>query len=343
VKHTETGNVNNLKSFPKEDTIEWLLGNDNPSVRYFTLRDIQGYSKRKKEVIASKKNIMTSGVVPKILAKQKSGGYWGKPEDFYERSKYRGTVWNLIILAELGADKKDERIKETCEFILKWSQDRKSGGFAHIGSQKNGGKHSGVIPCLTGNILWSLIRFGYLNDPRVKKGIKWITTYQRFDDKVKEAPTGWPYDTWKNCWGRHTCHMGVVKAMKALAEITKSRRTKAVNRTIEEGAEYLLKHHIFKRSRNLEKVSKPQWLKFGFPLMYQSDALEVMEILTRLGYRDDRMQEALNLIISKQDKEGRWNLENTFNGRYLVSIEQKDKTSKWITLKALRVLKWYYE
>jgi hypothetical protein len=77
--------------------------------------------------------------------------------------------------------------------------------------------------------------------------------------------------------------------------------------------------------------------------MYQSDALEVMDILTRLGYKDDRMQEALDLIISKQNKDGIWNLENTFNGRYLTRIEQKDKPSKWITLNALRVLKNYYD
>ncbi|UCE39595.1 MAG: nitrogen fixation protein NifH [Thermoplasmata archaeon] len=341
-KHSKASKVSNWKSFLKNDPVQWLLEPDNPSVRYFTLRDIQGISDKNKDVITAKKEIMTEGLVPKILAKQKAGGYWGKPEDFYERSKYRGTVWNFIILAELGADGNDKRIKLTSEFILKWSQDKRSGGFAHQGSKYNGGQHSGVIPCLTGNLLWSLIRFGYLNDPRIKKGIRWITTYQRFDDKIKVAPTGWPYDRWKNCWGRHSCHMGVVKIMKALAEIPKSKRTKAVNRTIEEGAEYLLKHHIYKRSRNLKKVSKPQWVKFGFPLMYQSDAMEVMGILTRLGFRDDRMQEALDLILSKQNEEGKWNLENTFNGRYLVNIEHKDKPSKWVTMNAIKVLKQYY-
>jgi hypothetical protein len=330
------------KSVLEGDPIQWLLEEDNPSVRYFTLKEILGRSERNKEVVSAKGAIMEEGIVPKILEKQNKGGYWGKPEDFYERSKYRGTVWNLIILAELGADPKDQRIKDTCEFILKWSQDRKSGGFAHIGSKGNGGYHSGVIPCLTGNMMWSMIRFGYLNDPRIKNGINWVNKYQRFDDKVKDAPKGWPYDNWKTCWGRHSCHMGVVKTIKALSEIPERRKTKAVKRTLDEGAEYLLKHHIFKRSRNLAKVSKPQWLKFGFPLMYQSDALEVMEILTGLGYKDERMQDALDLILSKQNKKGRWNLEYTFNGRYLTKIEQKDKPSKWVTLKAIRALKNYY-
>jgi hypothetical protein len=333
--------MGNWKSVLEGDPINWLLEEDNPSVRYYTLKDILGKTEKNKEVETAKKAIMTKGTVPKILKKQKPGGFWGKPEDFYERSKYRGTVWNFIILAEMGADPKDKRITDTCEFILKWSQNRESGGFAHVGSKRSGGYRSGVIPCLTGNMLWGLIRFGYLNDPRVKKGIRWITTYQRFDDKIKIAPKGWPYDQWKNCWGRHSCHMGVVKTMKALAEIPKSKRTKAVKGTIEEGVEYLLKHHIYKRSRNLEKVSKPSWLNFGFPLMYQSDALEVLDILLRLGFKDKRMKSAWDLILSKQDENGRWKLESTFNGRFLVSIEHKDKPSKWVTLKALSVLKKY--
>jgi hypothetical protein len=343
MKRLEGLKVKDWKSVIKSNPVDWLLEEDNPSVRYFTLKDILKKTQKNKDVVAARKEIHTKGLVPRILDRQKDGGYWGKPEDFYERSKYRGTVWNFIILAEMGANPKDKRIKDTGEFILKWSQDKRSGGFAHMGSKYNGGQHSGVIPCLTGNMLWSLIRFGYINDPRIKKGINWITTYQRFDDKVKVAPKGWPYDRWKNCWGRHSCHMGVVKTMKALAEIPKTKRTKSVKKTLEEGAEYLLKHHIFKRSRNLNKISKPTWITFGFPLMYQSDALEVMDILTRLGYKDKRMKDALDLIISKQNKDGRWNLENTFNGRYLFNIEQKGKPSKWVTLNAIRTLKQYYD
>ncbi|MHB8278682.1 MAG: hypothetical protein ACYDIA_13655 [Candidatus Humimicrobiaceae bacterium] len=76
--------------------------------------------------------------------------------------------------------------------------------------------------------------------------------------------------------------------------------------------------------------------------MYQTDALEILGILTQLGYKDERMQEAINVLISKQDDQGRWKLENTFNGRFQVNIEQKGKPSKWITLNALRVLKQFY-
>jgi len=334
--------MSDWKSLLRADPTFWLLEEDNPSVRYFTLTNILEKSEKNPEVKRAKIEIMETGAVPKILAKQKNEGYWEAPENFYIKSKYKGTVWQLIILAELGANGKDERIRKACEFILENSQDRESGGFSYRRGEKGGGWHGGVLPCLTGNMVWSLIRFGYLDDQRVQRGINWIITYQRFDDGIKEVPKGWPYDKLKKCWGRHTCHMGVVKALKALAEIPFEKRSKDAKNTIEKGAEYILKHHVHKRSHDLSHVSKPEWLKFGFPLMWNTDVLEILGILTKLGYKDERMQEAIDLVISKQDDQGRWKLESTFNGRFQVNIEKKDKPSKWITLNALRVLKRLY-
>ncbi len=327
----------------KADQTDWLLEEDNPSVRFFTLTRLLDEPQKGALASRAKKQIMQVGVVPKILSRQKEGGYWETAEDFYIRTKYNGTVWQLIILAELGADKDDTRIKKACEFILQWSQDRESGGFSYRGSGGNGGFHSAVVPCLTGNMVWSLLRFGYFDDPRVRRGIDWIVEYQRFDDAVEKAPKGWPYDKRESCWGKHTCHMGVVKTLKALAEIPAEQRTKDFRNMIENAAEYLLVHHIHKRSHDLSRVSKPGWLKFGFPLMANTDVLEILGILTGLGYRDSRMQEALELVISKQDEQGRWKLESTYNGRFQVNIEQKGKPSKWITLNALRVLKGFYD
>lgn len=334
--------MSDWKSVLKSDPTDWLLQEDNPSVRYFTLTDIMKKPGNDPETAKAKQDIMLKGIVPQILAKQEKGGYWEKPGSFYT-AKYKGTIWQILILAELGADGNDERIRKACEFILENSQDRESGGFSmHVSGRLGGGRHSEVIPCLTGNMVWSLTRFGYLKDPPVRQAIKWITDYQRFDDAIDEAPQGWPYDRFEMCWGKHTCHMGAVKALKALAEIPPAERSKDVKNTIGQGAEYLLKHHIHKRSHNLSRVSKPGWLRFGFPLMYQTDILEILEILTKLGFRDDRMQEAIDVVISKQDAQGRWKLENTFNLRFQVDIEEKGEPSKWITLNALRVLQRFY-
>jgi hypothetical protein len=329
----------NWKDILRSDPTDWLLEEDNPSVRFFTLVDLLDRPLESSEVIKAKLDIMKQGVVPKILDKQEEGGYWVNAEDFYVRTKFKGTVWQMIILAELGADAEDERIQGACEFVLLMSQDRKSGGFAYQGTKKGGGFHSNVIPCLTGNMIWSLIRFGYLDDPRIKHGINWISDFTRYDDGVVCELRGWPYEKREMCWGKHTCHLTIVKALKALAEIPEERRSPKQKSVIEQGVEYLLKHHLFKRSHNPEKIAKPKWVKLGFPWMWDTDVLEMLLILTRLGCQDERMKEAVDLVISKQDTKGRWILENTYNGRFQVNIERKGKSSKWITMNALKILK----
>lgn len=323
----------------KADTLDWLLERSNPSVRFFTLVDLLDRPTANPEVIKAKRRVMESSLVKEILAQQNALGYWVRPKNFY-RTKYKGTVWQLIILAELGASGEDERIRKACEFILEKSQDGESGGFS-IGSNTRTGRDErlGVIPCLTGNMVWSLLRLGYSEDPRIQQGIDWITSFQRFDDGEGQPPKGWPYDQWEICWGQHTCHMGVVKSLKALSEIPQGQRTMKVKNTIELGVEFLLKHHIHKRSHNLRRLSKPEWRKFGFPRMYPTDVLEILGILTQLGCRDDRMQEAIDLVLSKQDEQGRWKLESSNNNRYHADIEEQGKVSKWVTLKALTVLK----
>ena len=152
------------------EVLSWLLEPDHPSVKYFALRDLCGLRESDPQVREAKAAIMADGPVPRILAQQKAGGYWGIEADFYIRAKYKGTVWSLILLAELGADGADPRIRNACEFMLRWSQDRQSGGFSYVGSASGGGFHSGVIPCLTGNMVWSMLRLGFKEDPRAWRG-----------------------------------------------------------------------------------------------------------------------------------------------------------------------------
>ncbi len=336
------------------DTLAWLLEGD-PSVRAFTLMRLLGEpalgaAGDGAAAAEARRRIMTEGAVPAILAAQREDGGWSAPERCYT-AKYTGTVWQLLILAELGADGADERVRRGCEAMLRDAQDAASGGFGHRHAAAGGCTHSSVIPCLTGNMVYSLVRLGMLDDPRVQRAIDWIATYQRFDDGEGDAPTGWPYDPLEMCWGRHTCHMGAAKALKALAEIPPERRTPAVQSTIAAGAEYFLTHHVHRRSHDLSRDSKAGWRRFGFPLMYQTDVLELLGILTRLGregattpsgapiHGDPRMDEALALVASKADAQGRWKLQSTFNGRFVVDIETKGEPSRWVTAKALEVLR----
>jgi hypothetical protein len=327
-------------SFFRPSVIEWLLEEDNPPVRYFTLRELLEYPEDDPQVLQSKSQILQNGAVPKILDRQKPEGHWGNPEDFYERSKYKGTVWSFILLADLGADGRDERIGRAKEFLLCLSQDSQSGGFAHVTDPSGGGMHLGVIPCLSGNLVWAMLRFGYGDDPRVQRGIDFLATYLRCDDKQSKPPEIWQYTNKYRCWGRHTCMMTVVKTLKALVEIPVEKRSPSVQQAIDNGTEFILCHHLFKRSRDLSKIAKQSWVEFGFPWFWGTDALEMLLILKKLDCRDERMQEAIDLLLSKQDDQGRWINEHSYYGRMLVTIEQEGQPSKWVTLNALRVLKW---
>lgn len=316
----------------------WLLEAEDPALRAATLAHLLDRPSDDAELVAAREAMAEHGVVGRVLAAQGSDGHWGERDRFY-RDKYRGTVWLLVTLAALGADGDDPRVRAGCEAVLRDAQDPQSGGFAYDrAASHGGGRHSEVIPCLTGNMVWALVTFGLLDDGRVQRGIDWITTYQRFDTGDGPGPTGWPYQR-EPCWGRHTCHMGVVKSLKALAAVPEGRRTPAIERTLTDGTGYVLRHHVHKRCHDPSLVAKPGWLRLGFPLMYQDDVLEVLRVLTSLGVRDQRMNEAIDLVVRKADEAGRLTLEQTFNDRFQVRIESKGKPSRWITLEALRMLK----
>lgn len=329
------------KSILKADPTEWLLKDTNPSLRYYTLKDLLDRPEEDQAVQAAKLDIMQKGMVPDILAKQREPEYMKNYPGFYTR-KYGGLVWTLILLAELNATA-NAQIREQCEYLLTHSQETGDGGFSmHEAVKTGGGRISEVIPCLTGNMVWSLIRLGCLDHPGVQKGLNWFVHFMRFNDGFETDPQVPPYDHFEPCWGKHTCHMGVVKALKALAAVPKEKRTAEINDTVQKAAEFMLIHHIYKRSHNLSRNGKPGWLKFGFPLMYQTDVLEILDILTALGIKDSRMEDAVRVVIEKQDDTGRWKLENTYNSdRLLIPFGQANEQSKWISLRAMRVLKRY--
>ncbi|HCP15231.1 MAG TPA: nitrogen fixation protein NifH [Peptococcaceae bacterium] len=322
----------------QEQVLEWLLEEKDPSVRFATLTSLVKKPPDDPEVIAARSAIMSFGLVPEILLKQNEDGAWGDPDRFYY-DKYTGAVWTLLILAELAADPEDSRIKKACEFILRHSQEPSRGGFSYRASARTGGGlPSAVVPCLTGNMVYALIRLGYLHDERVQKAIDWIIRYQRADDGDGEAPAEKSFDHYAMCWGKHSCHMGVAKTLKALAAVPAEERSQEANHKINEMAEYFLKHHLYKKSHHLNEVSRPGWLKLGFPLMYQTDILELLGIFKDLKISDPRLEDAIEIIKSKQLKDGKWLLESSSNGKMLVRIEKKGAPSKWITLRTLKVL-----
>jgi len=131
--------------------------------------------------------------------------------------------------------------------------------------------------------------------------------------------------------------------MKALIAIPPEQRTPAVQRALVVGAEFLLSRDPAVADYPYTERVSSTWLKFGFPLTYWSDVLETTAALVELGYgHDPRLANALQLILSKQDAQGCWKLENSLQDKMWADIEKKGKPSKWVTLRALWVLRNVY-
>jgi hypothetical protein len=319
-----------------DNSLPWLLESDpaNPGVRYFALRGLLDRPEDAPEVREARAAIMTTGPVPTILDAQHPDGYWVKPGSGYA-PKYQGTVWQIILLAELGADPADERVRRGCEYLLNHSI-AANGAFSVYKKPVP----SGSIPCLNGNLLHALLRLDYADDPRVQTALDWQARAIIGEgiQYLKSGTSGPGFACSAN--QGQPCGWGAVKAMKALMAVLLDQRTPVVQRAIEAGAEFLLSRDPAVADYPYTERVSSTWFKFGFPPSYWSDVLETTAVLVELGYGDDpRLANALQLILSKQDAQGRWKLENTLNGKMWADIEEKAKPSKWVTLRALRILK----
>jgi len=116
----------------RNSPIEWLLEEENPSVRYFALRDL--VDRREDDLLrAAKAAIPNSKVVAKILSKQKPEGYWEEPANPYH-PKYKSSYWTIMMLGQLGIDKSDERVRNACEYIFQFQSDE--GGFSSYTTER---------------------------------------------------------------------------------------------------------------------------------------------------------------------------------------------------------------
>lgn len=176
--------------------LEWLLEKANPSVRYFTLRDILSREETDSEVKRAKAAITTYSVIEKIFSKQKSEGFWEDREIPYF-PKYKSTYWQVMILGRLGMDKSHERVQRACEFILNLQLDE--GGFSAYTRKTALAEYDWMrsraalkekpsepstwaqslvtehqYSCLTGNLCAAMLRLSYGKDTRLRKALNWL-------------------------------------------------------------------------------------------------------------------------------------------------------------------------
>lgn len=331
---------------PTESTIDWLLEEDpvEPGPRYFALRELLDKANGEPQVNKAQTAIMERGLVPAILAAQEPGGYWVKAGPGY-LPKYTSTVWQLIFLAQFGADANDGRVRAAGDYVLDNSRSR-HGGFSMNGAP------SGLIHCLQGNLCAALIDLGWLGDERLAQGLDWLARSITGQDiapsserkaEVRYLRSGNSGPGFLCSANDHQpCAWGAVKAMLALSKVPEVDRTPAIQEAIRLGTEFLLSRDPAAADYPMGYSDKPNrsWFKFGYPIAYVTDVLQNLEVLTALGYGEDsRLKPALEMLLAKRDADGRWSLEYTYNGKTWVDVEVKGKPSKWVTLRAMRVLK----
>ena len=325
------------------DPIAWLLEPQDPGVRYLALRDLLCLPADDPELLEACQAAHTHGPIAAILDKMHPDGYWARPGAGYN-PKYFSTDWSLIMLGQLGAcASMDMRIAHACEYVLNNAL-TKNGQFSMNGSP------SATIDCLQGNLCAALLALG-CTDTRLDLAFEWMArsitgaglapaAEQAAPLRYYSAKCGPLFACGYN--GRLPCAWGAAKSMLAFAHWPAARRTPLLKRALRQGADFLFSRDPARAdypTRNSTRPS-PNWRKFGFPVFYVTDLLQVLEALLAFGYANDaRLSNALALVRQKQDEQGRWSLEYAYTGKTWVDFGLIKQPNKWVTLRALKVLK----
>jgi hypothetical protein len=318
----------NLK-LPTDRTIQWLLDGD-PAIRWQTLRDLVSAGKR--EVERERRNISHSGWGARLLKEQDHEGTWagGKSSDGGLYSpKWTSTTYTMLTLRDFGLPSTNRQARKACKLLLEQ------------GLQRDGGMNYGTWAkwigrgeaCVTGMVLSILSYFQY-KDARIDILARYLLTQQMSDG-------GW------NCRrpsdATHSSMNTTISVLEGLRnyELNSGHKLSAVRRAQQKGREFLLLHRLF-RSHRTGAIIKTQFTRFAFPPRWHYDILRALDYFQAVDApRDPRLAEAIDIVRSTRCKDGRWLLQNSFKGKTYFQIERVGAPSRWNTLRALRVLKWW--
>jgi hypothetical protein len=326
--------------------IDWLLEEDagNPGVRYLALTELLDRSEADPQVIAARRAVMECGPVPAILAAQDPAGYWEQGGTGYY-PKYRGTVWSITYLAQLGADPAGPRVRAGGEYLLKHA-------LTSTGIFTMSGTPSGNIYCLSGNLGAALLDLGFAGDPRLRQALELMACFTTGEGIAPAGETGATLRYYKSgtcgpgfcCSANNqmSCAWGAVKVLRALVRVPKADRTPAIQAAQDTAVDFLFSVDPATAGYPTGFTDKPSqsWFRFGFPVFYVTDVLQTAEALSEAGYGgDSRLAATYDLILGKRDGKGRWKMEYAYTGKTWADVEERGKPSKWVTLRAMRVLK----
>lgn len=333
-------------------TVEWLADDANPAVAVLARRAVLGEDDSPGlQRLWARRNEYAP--VARILELMQPDGSWAPPARDYQ--KYWGSLWQIHFLGELYANPDDERVQTAAAYAF--SRQLPDGSWSCSNRRP-----AGSIPCLTSNVARALARLGFARDERVIAALAHLVAlYRELGCPQCRQGVGSQLNRY--------CHMLTPKELLFLAEVPRelwpdgaeelrdacigALRDKHVyfslpaeSREFQElywtapagGREGLLERFIAGHP-DLHLGPKTGWLRFGYPLSYNSDALEALAALAAHGEpARTEYAEALDAVRSSADTQMRWKLRNSFNGKMLADVEKKGEPSRWVTLRALRVL-----
>lgn len=333
----------NISKYLKADPTGWLMEESEPSISYLVTRDLHD---NPDEMLYE--NLLGSDEIMRLTSTTE--GFLGDAINF--DIFYTGTMWCFAEAIERGMDIRTPILRNTADFLVQKVQ-TESGGFSL------NWKPQTPVACRTGDMVRSLLRSGF-RDPAVDKGIDWIVTHQRHDGGWLHCPISGTCDQMRllflNSPGKGlerendnrvtSCFYATIACAMALVE-NRDRGGTANDNVIRNAAEFFLRRSLFRDSKNNPIRPRKSWNRdfrnLGYPVMCQYDILYGLLFIARSGFlRDGRTNEAFNLIISKQNDDGTWNTENDGIGTIEGGKKRRHrgKKSKWITLQALRLLRY---
>ncbi len=318
---------------PDSPVIQWLLDSD-PSIRWQAMRDLIGAPLE--EVAAERARVATEGAGARLLALQGADGSWA------------GAAWNrgwdstmhvLTLLREMGLDPASNAARRAVGLVRDrvrwrgWDSDGTWRGQDFEGAPFFVGE---VEPCINGQVAASGAYFGQ--------------DVQRIIDRLlgEQLPDGgWNCEA-ENGSTRSSFNTTIC-VLEALLEYELAGGSSvAVTEARLRGQEYLLERRLFHRRSTGEVIERDRkgdtaWTRFAFPTWWHYDVLRGLDYLRRAGVTpDERVAEAIALVESKRDGDGRWPLDTQYPGTMPVEVDDGEgQPSRWNTLRALRVLDWY--
>lgn len=306
------------------NTIAWLLNSD-PAIRWQTLRDLTDASAE--EIAAERKRISQVGLAAKILSCQESDGSWRRADC----PTWATTLFTLQLLRATGVDPADPEVVKALgrsESNLKWND---NGGW-NLRPAETGGNpffEGEEEPCINGGVL----AFGsYFGHPAERLANRLAS------EQLEDG--GWNCEAPKSV--RSSFH-STICVLEGLLEYERAAGTASeVSEARSKGEEYLLARGLFRRHSTGEIID-PRFLDSAFPPRYHYDVLRALDYFRVTGAEPDaRMGDAVELIESRRQTDGRWVLDRAFDETLAVSTDESvGQPSRWNTLRALRVLRWY--